>query len=453
VAIIRTRSEALEYLGRLTDYEKQARFGQGYRRPDLGPIRDLLGRVGNPQEDLRSIHIAGTKGKGSTALMLERLLLGHGLSVGLYTSPHLMSVTERIRVDGRNIEEADFASALDRLRPLLDETRSGPDENAPTFFDVLTAMAFCHFAEKRVDVAILETGMGGRLDSTNVVKPVVTVITNVDLDHTETLGPDIPSIALEKAGILKEGVPLVTGVPGSSEAWPVVRDKASELRVPVLALGREVSVVSEEGSVAFEISTPSLRYPSLVMPVLGRVQRENAGLAVMAAEVFLRRTGFSSLGEDEVARTFSSLELPGRCELFPGRPDVLLDSAHNEASARVLARVIEAELGWSGEVVLLFSMNKRPRIDEVLAPLLPLVREVVMTRVPSPRSEDPDALAEVVRAAGIPVRVEPEIGRALELARARAGEEGKIVATGSFWSAGVFRHSLLESDAVGASGS
>ncbi len=440
VKLVSSYDEVLDYLNRFTDYEKQARFGQGYKKFSLDPVRSLLASCGDPHLRQSVLHVAGTKGKGSTCLMLTEILEKHGLKVGIYTSPHLEDLRERIRTGGVDIAPDEFAAVFSEILPHLEEVRKGPIDLVPTFFDLLTVIGFLAFSRASVDATVLETGLGGRLDSTNVVDPFVTVLTNVGLDHVETLGHDLESIAREKAGIMKPNVPLVSGINADSPGFDVVCGRAEELSCPVFSLGREILLEEEEGEqpVTFSVRTPTGVYLDLALSVPGRKQRENAALAVGAAELFLLAKGLR-LAEDKLRGALRSVKLPGRTEFVSENPSVLLDGAHNPDSALALADVLQSEIKWTGGITLLFAMNQRACPGEVLDPLLPLVAQVVVTRVASPRSECPEVIARYVRERGVEAFVVPDAASALPRALELAGKAGRVVVTGSFWFVGEVR--------------
>ena len=439
---IRGAEAAAAYLEGLIDFERQPGFS--YARLGLGPIRALLGRVGDPQRGLAVVHVAGSKGKGSTALLAEALFRAAGRRVGTFTSPHLERWTERFRIDGAELEGSLLGAAVERLRPHIEALRAGEPGLAPTFFDATTAAALWLFAEAAVDVAILEVGLGGRLDSTNVVRPRVCCITSVELEHTDKLGDTHAAIAGEKAGILKPGVPAVMGpLPGEAEA--VVAARARALGVPLARFGADFGVEV----LARSASGTRLRYwdgpreLDLELPVLGAHQAANAALALASA----RRAGVVAGSElDEVApRAFASATLPGRVELLQRRPWIVVDGAHTPASARALREALAVLPRSRTGLVLSVSADKN--LGALLAQLVPAADEVTVTRAEPARSLRAEEVARAVAAAApnTPLRVVPNPHLALRAARQRIGSEDLLCVTGSVYLAGIARRILSPS--------
>jgi dihydrofolate synthase/folylpolyglutamate synthase len=431
--------EAETYLQGLINLERSPSYAGA--RLSLAPIEALLARLGNPERGLRVLHIAGSKGKGSTALLSEALLSAAGLRVGTFTSPHLERWTERFRIDGREIAGERLADAVDRLRPAVDALREGSDP--PSFFDATTAAALLLFAEERVDVAILEVGLGGRLDSTNAVTPAVTCITTIELEHTEKLGSTLAAIAGEKAGIAKRGAPLVTGSL-APEAAAVAQQRARELGVPLARLGEEfaVSVVLEaldasrvrfsEGGFAceFKLGAPGVH------------QATNAALALACA----RRLALVSDAVLERAAqvAFDRPLLPGRIEIVSRAPWIVIDGAHTEESAKALARVLARIQRRSAHLVVSISAGKA--LAAICTALAPQADRVTVTRAEPIRSLTPAEVAEAMRAAkpGLELRIVPNPHLALRAAREALGAQDLLIATGSFYLAGIARSVLRE---------
>jgi dihydrofolate synthase/folylpolyglutamate synthase len=408
-------------------------------RLSLEPARRLLAAIGEPQRGLRVLHVAGSKGKGSTALLAEALLRAAGQSTGTFTSPHLERWTERFRVDGAEVPDDALALAVSELRPHADAARGGPEP--PSFFDVTTAAAFRLFAEARVDVAIIEVGLGGRLDSTNVVAPAVACITSIELEHTDKLGTTLAAIAGEKAGIAKPGVPLVTGAL-EPEAAAVVAERAARLGCPLVRLGHELELepLTEEvfGS-RFRFADGPFR-AELALAAPGRHQLSNAALALACA----RRLGV--VGDAELAkaaeRAFASVVLPARIEICSRAPWIVVDGAHTAASARALAATLARIPRRRSHLVLSVSGGKD--LAAICAALVPEAEQVTVTRAEPFRSLDPKLVAEAVRAVGTraEVRVVPNPHLALRAARERLAPEDLLCASGSFYLAGIARRVL-----------
>jgi dihydrofolate synthase/folylpolyglutamate synthase len=402
--MIETVEGAADYLEGLINLEMRPELG--YDRLGLAAIRSLLDRLARPDRGLRVIHIAGSKGKGSTALLAESLLRAAGLRVGTFTSPHLERWTERFRIDGCEVEGPRLAAAVERLRPHVDALRGAEHGAVPSFFDATTATALWLFAEAEVDCAILEVGLGGRLDSTNAVQPAVACVTGIELEHTDKLGDTRAAIAREKAGILKPGVPAVVGdLP--EDAARVVAARAGELDVPVAWLGRDFSVeVREMGpeGLGLRLVDGAVVVDARV-PVLGRHQAHNAALALACA----RRCG--ALTDAQLGRHgavgLAAARLPGRIERLGRDPWILVDAAHTAASARALARVLADIRRRRTQLVLSVSAGKD--LAALLMALLPEASEVTVTRAEAARSQAPEEIAAAIRARapGLSLRVVP----------------------------------------------
>ncbi len=434
---IQTLADAERYLEGLINLERRADWP--YSRMGLGPIRALLERLGHPERGARILHIAGSKGKGSTALLAEALLRAEGQRVGTFSSPHLESFVERFRIDGAPVPGERLAAAVAELRPHVDALRAERPEDAPTFFDALCAAGLWLFAESAVDWVVLEVGLGGRLDSTNAVAPTLCCITSIELEHTDVLGDTTAQIAAEKAGIVKPGVPLVLG-PVPEDARAVILGVADAASAPVTELGRDVALCD----VRAEVSGVSGRLEGLggplsfELPVLGAHNARNAGLALLAVA---RALGVDLARLGPACRLgFRYLTLPGRAELVSREPLLLVDAAHTAASARALAAVI-AEIDPPAGVHYVLSVSAGKDLDAILDALLPTASRLTLTRALKTRSLDPAELAGVIR------RVRPQLEQQvvpnpqLALGAAREGQRpGEMgCATGSFYLAGIAR--------------
>jgi dihydrofolate synthase/folylpolyglutamate synthase len=405
-------------------------------RLGLERVRELLAALGEPQLRFPAVLLAGTNGKGSTSALVDAMARAAGYRTGLYTSPHLETVEERLRVDGRTIGSSRLGELLADLVAVAERETGSP----PTYFEALTVAAFRWFAAERVDLAVVEVGLGGRLDATNTCDPVLSVITPIAFDHREMLGGTLAAIAREKAGILRPGRPAL--------AWIEDEEPAAAVRTAAAGLGTPLRFASEEVRIEaikprgwsgqrVLLSTPVRRY-DLRLALLGDHQARNLGLAVRAAEV-LADLGFKRLDARAVAAGAAACRWPGRLEVVP-LPDgrrVLLDAAHNEAGAAVLAAFL-ARLG--GPVDLLFGALADKDAREMLSHLAPHARSLVLTTPPSPRAKDPAELAALLP--GRSPLVEPDPGRALDRALELGGET--LVACGSIFLAGEIRRSLRE---------
>ncbi len=421
------------WLAERTDYERMARPPTEPGAYDLGRMRRLCAALGDPQDRIPCVHVAGTKGKGSVSAFAAALLSVPGRRVGLYTSPHLVSLRERIVVDGRAISEDDFVAAMARVAP--EAERMAAAGAPPTFFEATTAAAFVHFQRAGVDVAVHEVGLGGRLDATNVVRPAATVIASIGLDHTALLGTTLDAIAREKAGILKPGVPAVT-LAEPPEALGAIAEEARRVGAPLRVVPLDVTVEARpRAGGGWRVAVGTNRGPGdpLEIAVRGRHQPWNLALAVGAAQDFAART---SLALDRPAgrSALSRLRLPGRLDLVPGRPILLLDGAHTPPSVRAFAEELTP---LPRPRVVVFAAMGDKDLPGLVRELVPATDRLVATTTGTPRSADPGALAALARGAGIAaVEERAPAPEALDAARELAAPGGTVGVTGSLYLAG-----------------
>ncbi len=389
----------------------------------LDPMRSLLARLGEPQRRYRTIHIAGTNVKGSTAAMTAAILQAAGYRVGLYTSPHLVEFRERICVNGTMISEEAVTDLTERLRDLT----SG--ELTPTFFEFTTAMAFQHFADVAVEIAVLEVGMGGRFDATNVIEPMVSAITSIALDHQDYLGHTIAAIAAEKAGVIKVGVPVIVGrVDQTAEA--VIASVAAERQAPLARLGHEYRVAGET-TADFTYTGRAWKFDRLRCPLPGAHQVENAGCALALVEA-ADRAGLA-LSAQAVRDGLLAVHWEGRLELLDQEPAILLDGAHNPAAAATLADYLRTyRRDRPGiRVVLVWGMMRDKDHRGFLAPLLPMIDEVVLTQADLARAATVHELQSSLGPVSVPIHVSPLPTDALSFARRLASPTDLICVSGS----------------------
>ena len=444
-----SRAAVLGWLDSRVNYERQSPTGPGGNGSfSLARMRRLLALIGRPHDAFEVVHVAGTKGKGSTVAMVAAILGETGLRVGRYLSPHVHRLEERIAVDGRPISEADLLRSFAEVIPAverLDAAALRRGTRMPTWFEVVTAVAFDHFARAKVDIAVLETGLGGRLDATNVSRPVVSVITSISLDHMAILGPTVRHIATEKAGIIKRGCPVVCGARDPA-ARKVIVATAQKRRAPLRLVDRDFTVAHTPaaGSTPLAGGTLLLRagsgsgaehaYP---LSMAGRHQADNAALAVMAIGE-LRRRGFR-IPEKAVCAGLAAVHLPARIERIADRPLVILDAAHNVASMESLVATLEAPLAATkardAPRVLLFAASADKQIEEMLACCRGRFDRVVVTRyLTNPRAATTERLVAACAAAGLPVPTTAESpAAALATARKLAGVRGLVCIAGSFF--------------------
>jgi dihydrofolate synthase/folylpolyglutamate synthase len=402
----------------------------------LDTITGLLADLGQPERAYPVIHIAGTNGKGSVAAMVGQALTAAGYRTGRYTSPHLVRLEERFAVDGGSVDPSQLDAALARVRACVERLRtSGRLTAEPTFFEVTTAVAFDIFRNIGVDAAVVEVGLGGRLDATNVVAPVITAITSIDMDHEAQLGTSIAAIAAEKAGIIKHGVPVVIGeLP--EEARAVILRTAAERSAVVIPSDAANVRAQRVGPGHYEVTVHTARdvYGPVVLGLRGRHQIGNAVVAALILDTL--RAGTFTLTNPAVEAGLREAIWPGRLHLVScGNRRVLVDGAHNPAGVRALASYL-SEVSPLG-LPIVFGVMADKDAGEMLEELAPMARPLILTRVPGRRAADPDALESIARARHSEVIVEPDIARAL--ARAWSTSD-VIVAAGSLYLAGeVFR--------------
>lgn len=389
----------------------------------LETMRTVLGAIGRPERRLRMVHIGGTNGKGSTAAMVAAMLQASGMRVGLYTSPHLVEFRERIRVDGAMIPEDQLADLVELVRAAI------PTALAPTFFEMTTAIALRYFAESRVDIAVLEVGLGGRFDATNVIEPMACGITTIALDHQEYLGRTEEAIAFEKAGIIKPTVPVVIGRMGP-EAGAVMRRVAAERAAPFWRLGAEFFVEGDDTQ-WFKYRGQTRVIEGLQCSLAGRHQLDNAACAI----ALLDASGKAGVAVDEAAvrKGLRSVAWEGRLELIEEDPHVLLDGAHNPAAAMVLARYLEEFLARhpDARIILVWGMMRDKVHREFIAPLLPLISEVVLTQAGLARSATVQELRQSLTEWRKPVFDAPQPVEALRTAKQRASARDLVCVAGS----------------------
>ena len=419
---------------------------------DLAHMRALLEALNRPERTFPAVLIAGTNGKGSTSATLASILRASGLRTGLYTSPHLVRINERIRIDGDEIGDDDFAA----LHDVVDRTAErlvGEGELPwhPSFFEMLTAIAFEYFAQNKIDVAVLEVGMGGRLDATNVIEPRVSVITDIALDHQKFLGNTVSEIAREKAGIIRSGGVVVT-LPQQPQANDVIGNTILELGaqgvsavpyVPPVSPG-SVDYVARTSKNCAQDARPVSRYPLQVMgkqilietPLIGRHQLRNVALAIAAAEV-LSHQGFAITAET-IERGARDTSWPGRFQVVRaqnGAPEYVFDVAHNPAGAWALRSTLSA-CYEDRPLTFVFGAMRDKAISEMAEILFPLAERVIATRSDNPRSATPDEIREAAARIATDIEDAADVPAALDRARSLAGSEGVVVITGSIYIVG-----------------
>jgi len=416
--------DSLDYLYSLE------RFGMIF---GLDNISRLLSLLGDPHRRLRTVHITGSNGKGSVSAMMAEIL-SRRWRVGLYTSPHLHSFTERVKINDREIEEGEVVRLVELLRRKV-EKEGGPEHF--TFFDFTTAITFQYFAEKEVDLAVIEVGLGGRLDSTNVITPQVSVITTVSKEHTQVLGSSLSEIAREKAGIIKEEVPVVCGV-REEEALKVIEEEAKEKGAPLFLLGRDFHY-RERGAQQLDFSGRRWRMEGLEVGLLGRFQLFNASLAIAALEV-LAEKGYA-VSEADIREGLQEIRWPGRMEVVRKAPLLILDGAHNGEGARALKEALR-DIRYR-ELLLLLGIMDDKDVEAIVRELAPLARLVVTSRPSNPRALPPRRIAEVARRFCPRVKEREEMREGVSLILEEASREDLVLITGSLFTVADARQILL----------
>jgi len=431
-----TYPEALAFWYARVNYEVRAADPADLK---LERMRALLRRLGDPHERVRLVHVTGTKGKGSTAAMLAAILRAAGYRVGLFTSPHLTDVRERIQVDDVLVTEAELAARMTELAPAV-AAMDADGFPPPTFFEIGTALGFLHFAYRRCDLAVIEVGLGGRFDSTNVCRPLVSVVTSVGLDHTAQLGHTVEAVAEQKAGIIKPNVPVVSGV---TEPGPraVVRQTAADQTAPLWEHGADFVYdyrpASDGGPSEVMISTPRGSYGRTPLGLLGKHQAHNAALAVAAADR-LRDAGVH-VPPSAVAAGLAGVRWPGRVEVISRSPVVILDTAHNVPSAAALVQTLAESFPRVRRKAVVFAVSSDKPVADILRVLAAYFDRFFLTRYGlNPRCVSPDdaarMLASVAPSAGYSVVATAPA--AFEAARAAAGPDDLVCVTGSVFLAG-----------------
>jgi dihydrofolate synthase/folylpolyglutamate synthase len=441
------RARAVAWLDRRANYERNPPSAQ--RSLGLGRMRRLLDQLGSPELQFPAIHVAGTKGKGSTVATLAAILSAAGHRTGRYLSPHVDMLEERLAIDGEPIRTVDLLEAFDRVMPVvdaLDAEAARARARGPTWFEVLTAIAFVHFARSKVDLAVLETGLGGRLDATNTCRSILSVITSISLDHMQVLGSTITAIATEKAGIIRRHGTVICGAE-HPEAVGVITSIAARRRAALTLLDSDFTVtaeVGERGGLKASVLTQDGRTRNFRLAMAGLHQARNAGLAVMAADE-LRRMGFN-VPSAAVRRGLREARLPARIERVGTRPLTVLDAAHNVASMESLVAALQAH-GWNRPPrVLVFAASSDKQIVAMLAAARPHFDAIVLTRyATNPRAATIRELLAASREAGWQTpHVASAPGEAVALGRALATPRGSLCIAGSFFLAAEARAALRD---------
>ncbi|MCR4322317.1 MAG: bifunctional folylpolyglutamate synthase/dihydrofolate synthase [Candidatus Brocadiaceae bacterium] len=481
--------EALTFLYKAIDYEKLISYQYNSSTFSLDRMVKMLEYAGNPHKSFPSIHITGTKGKGSTAIMMSTILEHAGLKTGLFTSPHLIDLKERIQINRQNISEHEFTSNLNEFRPYIQHLRETEPSASPTFFEILTAIAMLYFKKKLVEMAVLEVGLGGRLDSTNVVIPHVSIITNVGFDHTAILGNTLSSIAYEKAGIIKQGVPVVSTVE-DSEALSVIEKTCKEKDARLYLLGRdiwveEVQSIHENKSALHrhdhrtildfvvsaqsndfglrnaelslnpkvqnpksEIRSPKSErglmctiktwrhtYPDIFLPLIGAHQAKNCALVLGALEI-MREQGTISIDDETIRNALVQVHCPARVEVIGKNPLIILDYAHTVDSMKFLRESLLENFTFN-KLILVLGFSQDKDLDNILKEIITVGNSIIVTKSRNPRAAPPEDLYQrIENLCGKQAEITDNTQDAVTAAKRMASKEDLICITGSAYVAG-----------------
>jgi dihydrofolate synthase/folylpolyglutamate synthase len=426
--------KAEDYILSFTDYEKIPGIAYISTNYDLRRMEKLLQPLRNPHLGTRTVHIAGTKGKGSTAAMISQILIAAGYRTGLFTSPHLHTLRERIRINGAMISKADFATLVTELRPIIEVINKQAAFGELTTFEILTAVVFTYFKKNKVDFQVLEVGLGGRLDATNVVKPDVCVITSLSLDHTEILGNTLAKIAAEKAGIIKAGC-IVVSAPQVDEAAKVIKQVCHQQRAKLIQVGQDVTWHRTSGDLhgqTLAVSSKSEHY-DLKIPLLGDHQLENAAVALAVIEALISLgTGISS---QNIAQGFSQVSWPGRLQILSREPMIVVDGAHNTYSMSKLVGTVKKYFDYE-RCFIIFGTSCDKDTAGMAQELQTLSQHIIITSSSHPRAASISAVAEKFNTLGVKAMSVGNVTEALSKALELAKKTDLILITGSLFVVG-----------------
>lgn len=439
--------EALSFLNKAIDYERLINYQYNASTFSLDRMKKLLAYVGNPHKELPCTHITGTKGKGSTAIMISTILEHAGLMTGLFTSPHLIDIKERIQINHQKISAHEFTRIINDLRPYIQHLRETEPSASPTFFEILTAVGMLYFKRRQTEMAVLEVGLGGRLDSTNVVLPQVSIITNVGFDHTAILGNTLSSIAYEKAGIIKQDIPVVSGAE-APEALSIIEKTCREKDAPLYLLGRDIWVEEVQGfdrngtrGLMCKIKTWRHTYDNIFLPLVGIHQAQNCALVLGALEV-MRERGNMSINNEVVLEALSSLYCPARIEVVAKNPTIILDFAHTVDSMRFLKKALVENFTFN-KLILILGFSQDKDLNNILKEIVMDADSVIVTRSKNPRAATPEDLYQrIEKLCGKQPETMDNIQDAIITAKQIASKEDLICITGSAYVAGEARQVL-----------
>lgn len=446
--------QAMEYLFSRINYERIQPQGKPAKVFRLERMQKLLDMIGNPQTEIPVVHIAGTKGKGSTAVMVAEILKRAGYRTGLFTSPHISKYEERIQVDGIMLSAKSLVNLIKQMQKAAEQMEQLPESMPPTFFEMTTAIAWLYFIQKKVDVAVMEVGLGGRLDSTNICKPVLTIITNISYDHTAILGETLPEIAREKGGIIKEGIPVICGIQNEAPL-SVIQQICKERSALLIQRGKnfsytfqapivnEASLDRQEEFRQIDVDVSGRCWDKIPVPLAGRHQEENAAIAVAAADS-LRQLGWG-ISKEAVQQGMQSVRLPVRIELMQTEPTIIIDAAHNDASIKQLIETLASEKKQKRHLV--FATSRDKDVQSMLELLLPAFDSVILTQyLGNPRAlpvEDLVSFASSIDNRHYHIAKTPF--DAWQIAQQLVSKPDLLCITGSFFIAAEMRELVIQS--------
>lgn len=420
---------AVDYILSFADYERIPRSAVVF---DLRRMEMLLDRLGKPQDFAKTVHITGTKGKGSTSAMIASVLTQAGYRTGLYTSPHLLSINERIQVDGKNISEEAFARLTDLLKPEVEAVNKSGEYGRLTTFELLTALGFLYFREMKCDFQVLEVGLGGRLDATNVIRnPEVCVITSISYDHTDVLGHTLTQIATEKCGIIKSAC-ITVSAPQNPEAMSVIERVCREKGIRLIQVGEDVTwrqkTSNPEGQ-SFVVNGITGTY-DLTIPLLGEHQVENAAVAVSAVWSLTERG--VQISHQSLVKGMANVNWPGRLQVLRHKPYLIVDGAHNADSSKKLMKALKQYFQFK-RLFLIFGASSDKDLGGIVAELAPYPDKVITVRAHHPRAVNPEVLVAEFTKHGVKAEVIDDAPRAVDRALSQAKADDLICATGSLF--------------------